>query len=263
MQTYCIGMAMSAAAMLLAGGAAGKRYVLPNSKVMIHQGSGGFRGTPADIQIAAKEILTLTRRYAEMIARACGSRRRAGAARHRPRPLPRAGRGGRVRARRHGARRRGRSRRPGNVRGMAAAWVDESEHGFGWIAPEPAFMRRCSHALAVDGRVWLIDPVWDEEALERAAALGEPAGVVQLLDRHGRDCARVAEQFGVPLHVVPAAAPAGAPFEVIPLLREPLLAARSRSGSRRSARSSPRTRSARRSTTAARRSGSPSRRCCA
>ena len=67
-QTYCIGMAMSAAAMLLSGGAAGKRYVLPNAKVMIHQGSGGFRGTPADIQIAAREILSLTRRYAEVIA---------------------------------------------------------------------------------------------------------------------------------------------------------------------------------------------------
>jgi len=68
-QTYCIGMAMSAAAMLLTGGAAGKRFVLPNAKVMIHQGSGGFRGTPADIAIAAREILSLTRRYAEVIAR--------------------------------------------------------------------------------------------------------------------------------------------------------------------------------------------------
>jgi len=68
-QTYAVGMAMSAGAMILAGGAAGKRYVLPNSKVMIHQGSGGFRGTPADIQIAAKEILSVTRRYAEIIAK--------------------------------------------------------------------------------------------------------------------------------------------------------------------------------------------------
>jgi ATP-dependent Clp protease, protease subunit len=67
--TYCIGMAMSAGALILASGAAGKRFALPNSKVMIHQGSGGFRGTPADIQIAAKEILSLTRRYAETIAR--------------------------------------------------------------------------------------------------------------------------------------------------------------------------------------------------
>jgi len=71
-QTYCIGMAMSAAAMLLAGGARGKRYVLPNAKVMIHQGSGGFRGTPADIQIAAREILSLTRRYAEVLAEHAG-----------------------------------------------------------------------------------------------------------------------------------------------------------------------------------------------
>ena len=67
--TYCIGMAMSAGALILASGAAGKRYVLPNAKVMIHQGSGGFRGTPADIQIAAKEILSLTRKYADTIAR--------------------------------------------------------------------------------------------------------------------------------------------------------------------------------------------------
>jgi len=68
-QTYAVGMAMSAGALILAGGAAGKRFVLPNSKVMIHQGSGGFRGTPADIQIAAKEILSLTRRYAEIIGK--------------------------------------------------------------------------------------------------------------------------------------------------------------------------------------------------
>src|SRR6266581_4441152 len=68
-QTYCIGMAMSAGALILAGGAAGKRHVLPNAKVMIHQGSGGFRGTPADIQIAAREILSLTHRYAEIIAK--------------------------------------------------------------------------------------------------------------------------------------------------------------------------------------------------
>src|SRR3954452_20210439 len=71
-QTYCVGMAMSAGALVLASGAKGKRFVLPNSKVMIHQGSGGFRGTPADIQIAAKEILALTRRYAEIIARHSG-----------------------------------------------------------------------------------------------------------------------------------------------------------------------------------------------
>ena len=67
--TYCVGMAMSAGALVLASGAPGKRHALPNAKVMIHQGSGGFRGTPADIQIAAKEILSVTRRYAEIIGK--------------------------------------------------------------------------------------------------------------------------------------------------------------------------------------------------
>jgi ATP-dependent Clp protease protease subunit len=71
-RTVCTGMGMSAAAMILAGGATGKRFALPNAKVMIHQGSGGFRGTPADIQIAAKEILALTQRMAEIIAKHSG-----------------------------------------------------------------------------------------------------------------------------------------------------------------------------------------------
>jgi ATP-dependent Clp protease protease subunit len=70
--TVCIGMGMSAAAMILCGGAVGKRFALPNAKMMIHQGSGGFRGTPADIQIAAKEILTMTRRMAEIISKHSG-----------------------------------------------------------------------------------------------------------------------------------------------------------------------------------------------
>jgi ATP-dependent Clp protease, protease subunit len=67
--TVCTGMGMSAAAMILSGGAPGKRFALPNAKVMIHQGSAGYRGTPADIQIAAKEILDLTRRMAEIMAK--------------------------------------------------------------------------------------------------------------------------------------------------------------------------------------------------
>ena len=67
-RTICTGMGMSAAAMILCGGTAGKRFVLPNAKVMIHQGSGGFRGTPADIQIAAREILAMTERYAQIIS---------------------------------------------------------------------------------------------------------------------------------------------------------------------------------------------------
>jgi ATP-dependent Clp protease protease subunit len=70
--TVCLGMGMSAAAMILCSGAPGKRFALPNAKIMIHQGSAGFRGTPADIQIAAREILDTTRRMAEIIARHSG-----------------------------------------------------------------------------------------------------------------------------------------------------------------------------------------------
>jgi ATP-dependent Clp protease protease subunit len=68
-QTICVGMAMSAAAMILAGGAPGKRSALPNAKMMIHQGSAGFQGTPTDIDIHAREVLSVTRRMAEIIAR--------------------------------------------------------------------------------------------------------------------------------------------------------------------------------------------------
>jgi ATP-dependent Clp protease, protease subunit len=66
--TICVGMAMSMGAVLLLGGAAEKRYALPNSKIMIHQGSAGFQGTPADIEIHAREVLSLRQRMAEIIA---------------------------------------------------------------------------------------------------------------------------------------------------------------------------------------------------
>ena len=71
-RTICVGIAMSAAAMILCGGAPGKRAALPNSKIMIHQGSAGFRGTPADIEIHAQEVLATTRRMAEIIAHHAG-----------------------------------------------------------------------------------------------------------------------------------------------------------------------------------------------
>jgi len=71
-RTICLGMAMSAGAMILCGGAPGKRFALPNSKLMIHQGSAGFRGAPSDIQIQAKEVLATTRQMAEIIARHSG-----------------------------------------------------------------------------------------------------------------------------------------------------------------------------------------------
>lgn len=74
------------------------------------------------------------------------------------------------------------------------------EHAVGltWIAPDPAFMQRASHAIAADGRVWAIDPVDVPGVDEAIRARGRPAAVIQLLDRHPRDCASLASRLGVP-----------------------------------------------------------------
>jgi len=71
-RTIAVGMSMSAAAMVLCGGARGKRMALPNSKIMIHQGSAGFQGTPADIEIQAREVLDLKRRMEGILSRHTG-----------------------------------------------------------------------------------------------------------------------------------------------------------------------------------------------
>jgi ATP-dependent Clp protease protease subunit len=70
--TLCIGQAASMGAFLLAAGAPGKRYCLPNSRVMIHQPMGGFQGQASDIEIHAKEILYLKQRLNEMLAKHTG-----------------------------------------------------------------------------------------------------------------------------------------------------------------------------------------------
>ena len=70
--TICIGVAMSMGALLLAGGTKGKRYVLPNSKVLIHQVSGGFQGPATDIEIHAREALNLRKRLDEILAKHSG-----------------------------------------------------------------------------------------------------------------------------------------------------------------------------------------------
>ncbi|MCD8338683.1 MAG: ATP-dependent Clp endopeptidase proteolytic subunit ClpP [Burkholderiales bacterium] len=70
--TICLGMAASMGAFLLAAGAPGKRYGLPNSRIMIHQPSGGSQGTAADIQIQANEILYLRKRLNEILAHHTG-----------------------------------------------------------------------------------------------------------------------------------------------------------------------------------------------
>jgi ATP-dependent Clp protease protease subunit len=70
--TICIGMAASMAAVLLAAGAPGKRYALPHSRIMIHQGSGGFRGNTPDVFIQVKEMETLVNTNHEILSRHTG-----------------------------------------------------------------------------------------------------------------------------------------------------------------------------------------------
>ena len=101
---------------------------------------------------------------------------------------------------------------------MSGVSFDEFEFGFSWVLDDR--MQRTSHALVSDGRVWVIDPVDEPEAIERLSALGEPAAVLQLLDRHNRDCAALAARFEVPHLHVPDVVPES-PFEAIPVVRIP------------------------------------------
>jgi hypothetical protein len=103
---------------------------------------------------------------------------------------------------------------------MSVAIESLHEYAFGvsWVVDEP--IRRASHALRADGRVWIVDPVDHPDAMARVAALGEPAGVVQLLDRHARDCAAIARRLGVPHLDVPEYVPES-PFRAIPVVRIP------------------------------------------
>src|SRR5207237_2297798 len=71
-QTICVGIAMSMGALLLAGGAHGKRMALPNAKILIHQVSSAFQGQATDIEIHAKEIIDVRRRLDEIIAKHTG-----------------------------------------------------------------------------------------------------------------------------------------------------------------------------------------------
>ena len=71
-QTTCVGMAMSMAAVVLAGGTPGKRQALPHSKILIHQGSAGFSGQPTEIEIQAKEVISLKRLMEEIMSKHTG-----------------------------------------------------------------------------------------------------------------------------------------------------------------------------------------------
>jgi ATP-dependent Clp protease protease subunit len=70
--TYCMGMCASMASVLLAAGAKGKRFALPNSEIMIHQGSAGFQGATPDIEVQSRWILRSVRRLNHILAHHCG-----------------------------------------------------------------------------------------------------------------------------------------------------------------------------------------------
>lgn len=90
--------------------------------------------------------------------------------------------------------------------------------GLTWV--ETSGMRRAAHALRADGRLWLIDPFEDEVALSAATELGTPAAVIQLLDRHNRDCGPIAQRLEVPLLKLPEQV-RDSPFTVIPVISRP------------------------------------------
>ncbi len=91
-------------------------------------------------------------------------------------------------------------------------------HALGLTWLETTGMRRAAHALLDGDRVWLIDPFEDETALSAAAELGRPAAVIQLLDRHNRDGAQIAQRLEIERHRVPGSVP-DSPFAIIPVIR--------------------------------------------
>jgi hypothetical protein len=93
--------------------------------------------------------------------------------------------------------------------------LEESSLGLSWVLDEP--LARAAHALVDSGRVWLVDPTDEPAALRCALTLGRPAAVLQLLDRHDRDCAAVAARLGVP-HLRMPATVTDAPFEVLAIV---------------------------------------------
>jgi hypothetical protein len=94
-----------------------------------------------------------------------------------------------------------------------------SRHALGLTWLETTGMRRAAHALRDGDRVWLIDPFEDEVALTAAAELGHPAGVIQLLDRHNRDCSDIAQRLEVTRWRLPDAVPES-PFTVMRVIHQ-------------------------------------------
>jgi hypothetical protein len=106
---------------------------------------------------------------------------------------------------------------------MRAQFVDETSFGFGWIAEEPRFLERCSHAIVVGEGVWIFDPVDCEDVEGRIRALGKPAGIVVLFERHERDAGLLAARLAI-ASSTPNAPPQDPPFQLVRIGRGELAA---------------------------------------
>lgn len=102
---------------------------------------------------------------------------------------------------------------------MGAAAFEEHELGVSWLPDAEETMQRACHAVRLAGGVWIVDPVDVPGLDERIAAVGEPTGVLQLLDRHDRDGAAVAERLDVPLHRLPFKGVEGYDLEPVTLAK--------------------------------------------
>jgi hypothetical protein len=105
---------------------------------------------------------------------------------------------------------------------MADPTFETHDLGISWMPDPSETMQRACHALLLGDGVWVVDPVDCDGLDERIRGVGEPAGVVQLLDRHNRDGAKIAERLGVPHHRLPFGGVEGAPFEAVSLIRNRL-----------------------------------------
>jgi hypothetical protein len=103
---------------------------------------------------------------------------------------------------------------------LSSMSVTLQRHAVGVTWVEQSAMARAAHGLVQNGRAWLIDPFEDADALAAVAELGTPAGVLQLLDRHNRDCELIARRLDVPLLRLPVDT-GGTPFEAISVISVP------------------------------------------
>ncbi len=105
---------------------------------------------------------------------------------------------------------------------MAEPRFEEHDLGLSWLPDPSEMMERACHAVRLGGKVWIIDPIDVPGLDERIEAVGEPAAVLQLLDRHKRDGKAVAERHGIPLREVPFEGIEGSDVEPVVVIRNRL-----------------------------------------